>query len=189
LFTGEDETMNGDPENSISPSQSIKLHVYQTNQCDPKKCTGRKLARLGQAKIVKRLAQIPHHTIILNPLAEKAFSREDIDCAEKHGVAVLDCSWEKAEDLLFKMRKKGKSRALPYLVAANPTNFGRPFKLTTVEAFAAALFILGHKEEAERILSKFKWGPHFLEMNKIPLEEYKKAKSSAEVVRAQEEFV
>ncbi len=173
---------------SLSP-RPIKLHIYQTDQCDPKKCTGRKLARFGQAKIVKRLAQIPHDTIVLNPTAEKALSREDISYAERHGVAVLDCSWEKAEKLLFKLRKKGNSRALPYLVAVNPTNFGRPFKLTTAEAFAAALFILDRKEEAERVLSKFKWGPHFLEMNKIPLEEYSKAKNSAEVVKVQEEFV
>jgi pre-rRNA-processing protein TSR3 len=172
-----------------SNNRDIQLHIYHTDQCDPRKCTGRKLAKFGQATIVKNLRQIPHHAVILNPIASKAFSKEDAMHAEKQGIAVLDCSWEKSEELLFKLRKKGKSRALPYLVAANPTNFGRPFKLSSVEAFAAALFILGHKEEAERILSKFKWGPHFLEMNRIPLEEYFKAKDSGEVVKIQEEFL
>ncbi len=174
---------------SQSNNRDIQLHIYHTNQCDPKKCTGRKLARLGQAKMVKSLRQIPFNAVILNPVAIKALSKEDAIYAKKQGIAVLDCSWEKAEKLLFKLRKKGKSRALPYLVAANPINFGKPFKLSTVEAFAAALFIIGHEEEAERILSKFKWGPHFLEMNRIPLEEYSKAKDSAEVVKIQKEFV
>jgi pre-rRNA-processing protein TSR3 len=172
-----------------SGDRGIQLHIYHTNQCDPKKCTGRKLAKFGNAKIVKNVRQIPIKAIVLNPLATKAFSKEDEFYAKKQGIAVLDCSWEKAEELLFKLRKKGNSRALPYLVAANPTNFGKPFKLSTAEAFAAALFILGNEAEAEHILSKFKWGPHFLEMNRIPLTEYSKAKSSQEVVKIQEDFI
>ena len=177
-------------ENGIkSEVLEVQLHIYHTDQCDPKKCTGRKLAKFGQAKVVKNLRQIPYNAIILNPAAKKALSPEDVIYAEKQGIAVLDCSWEKAEELLFKLRKKGKSRALPYLVAANPTNFGRPFKLSSVEAFAAALFIMGYHEKAKQILSKFKWGPHFLEINRIPLEEYSKAKDSEEVVKIQEEFL
>lgn len=176
-------------EPSIPPKGRIQLHIYHADQCDRKRCTGRKLAKFNQAKIIKRLAQIPHDAIILNPMADKALSKEDADMAEIHGITVLDCSWEKAEELLYNLRKKRKSRALPYLVAANPTNFGKPFKLSTAEAFAAALFILAHKEEAESVLSKFKWGPHFLKMNRIPLEEYSKAQNSEEVVKVQGEFV
>lgn len=177
--------------NITNPSHDkrIQLYIYQTSQCDPKKCTGKRLVRFGQAKMIKRLAQVPHDAIILNPLAEKALSKEDAVNVEKHGITVLDCSWEKAEELLFKLRKKGRSRALPYLVAANPTNFGKPFKLSTVEAFAAALVICGHRNEAEGILNKFKWGIHFLEVNRLPLEEYSKAVNSAEIVKIQEEFV
>ena len=98
-------------------------------------------------------------------------------------------SWKKAEELLFKLKNRGKSRALPYLVAANPTNFGKPFKLSTVEAFASALYIMGNEDQAQRILGKFKWGPHFLQMNKQPLDEYFQAASSLEVVEAQKEFL
>jgi pre-rRNA-processing protein TSR3 len=173
----------------ISEHRDIKLFVYHTDQCNPKRCTGRKLARLEHVSLLKNFRQIPHNCIILNPTAQKALSREDAKYAKRHGIAVVDCSWEKAEELLFKLKSRGKSRALPYLVAVNPTNFGKPFKLSTVEAFAAALFIVGKEDQAQRILGKFKWGPHFLQMNKQPLDEYFQAASSLEVVEAQKEFL
>ncbi len=173
----------------VSEQQDIRLFVYHANQCNPKRCTGRKLAKLKEVSLLKNFRQIPYSCIILNPTATKAISREDAEDVKRHGIAVVDCSWEKAEELLFKFRNKGKSRALPYLVAVNPTNYGKPFKLSTVEAFSAALFILGYDAQAKNILQKFKWGPHFLKVNRIPLEEYSKAKSSIEVVEAQSEFI
>jgi len=51
-------------------------------------------------------------------------------------------------------------------------NFGRPMQLTTVEAFAAALAILGELDHAERIMAKFTWGETFLELNEEPLRRY-----------------
>jgi pre-rRNA-processing protein TSR3 len=167
----------------------IPLILYHANQCDPKKCSGRKLAKLGLAKTVKTIRQIPKNAIILNPQAPKALSNEDLPFAKKHGIAVLDCSWKKSEELLFKLRSRGVSRALPYLVAANPTNFGKPFQLSTVEAFGAALYILGKFEDAEQVMGKFKWGPHFLKMNELPLSEYSTAKNSQEIVDIQAEFI
>jgi pre-rRNA-processing protein TSR3 len=174
---------------AISEQRDIKLFVYHTDQCNPKRCTGRKLARLKQVSLIKNFRQIPHNCIILNPTTQKALSKEDATYAERNGIAAVDCSWERSEELLFKLRNRGKSRALPYLVAANPTNFGKPFKLSTVEAFAAALFIVGNETQAQRILSRFKWGPHFLQMNRQPLNEYFQASNSQEVVEAQKEFL
>jgi len=46
-----------------------------------------------------------------------------------------------------------------------------------VEALAAALFITGFVEQADRILALFKWGPTFMALNREPLEAY--AESSA----------
>ena len=83
----------------------------------------------------------------------------------------------------------GEHRALPYLVAANPVNFGRPMRLTTVEAFAAALVILGERDRAERALSKFTWGETFLELNAEPLRRYADCEDSGEVVEIQQEYI
>jgi pre-rRNA-processing protein TSR3 len=68
-------------------------------------------------------------------------------------------------------------------------NFGRPFKLTSVEAFAASLYILGNKRQAKKIMSKFNWGHTFLELNHEPLEEYSQAKDSKDVLRIQSEYM
>lgn len=164
-----------------------KLHLYHAGQCDPKKCTGKKLSKFGLAKLHKNARTLPHEAILLDPFAEQAFSPSD---NTKNGIVVLDCSWEEVERVFPILEKRNvRHRALPFLVAANPVNYGKPFKLGTVEAFAAALYISGKKEQAALILNKFKWGHTFLELNREPLEEYSKAKDSTEVVKIQGEYI
>ncbi len=161
----------------------MELVIYHANQCDPKKCSGRKLARFHLARITKRINDLKPY-IVLSPFSEKALSPEDKGAK---GIAALDCSWAHAEEV-FK-RLNFRTRALPYLVAANPVNFGKPFQLSTVEALAAALVILGETGQAEEILSKFSWGHVFLEVNREPLQEYALAKDSSEVVKIQMEYL
>jgi len=167
--------------------QMIPLYVYDGEQCDPKKCTAKKMSRLGLVKTIKLLREIPRGSIVLNPMAEKALSIEDRERAMKRGIVVMDISWEHI-DLFPKIRKDVEQRALPYLLAANPVNWGKPTKLSSVEAIAAALFILGFPDEARRILSKFSWGDNFLVLNRELLERYACAKTSAEVVDIQKEY-
>lgn len=168
-------------------SGDIPLHLYHANQCDPKKCTGKKLARFGLARLHLVASKLPRGAILLDPTAQQALSPAD---RHDRGIVVLDCSWEEVERVFPTLKMlQLEHRALPYLVAANPVNFGKPFKLGTVEAFAAALFILGRPEQAKKILDKFKWGHTFLELNREPLEAYSAAKHSHEVVKIQHEFM
>jgi pre-rRNA-processing protein TSR3 len=125
---------------------------------------------------------------VLNPFSQIAFSPADRERIEKYGLAGLDCSWEHAEKVLLK-HVRGTSRCLPILIAGNPVNFGKPTKLTTAEALAAALYIAGFKEEASRLLSIFKWGHTFLEINLERLETYARAKNSTEIIEIQRKFI
>ena len=161
----------------------LPLYLYHANQCDPKKCTGRKLLKFGLAQ-QKKPSELPYRSILLNPFSERALAPDDA-CT---GISALDCSWADAE-LVFEKLRRMKQRSLPYLVAANPVNFGKPFKLTTVEAFAAALYILGEDEQASQILGKFNWGHTFSELNCELLGAYARAKDSSEVIAIQSEYL
>ncbi len=166
----------------------MQLYAYDAGQCDPKKCTAKKLARAGVIKLVKTLRDIPYKTILLAPTAEKALSLADRKYA--NSITVFDCSWHEIAEFEGILRKlKVKKRALPYLIAANPVNYGKPFILSSAEAFATALFILGEQEQSERIMGKFKWGTEFLRLNGERLRAYSRAKDSSEVVEIQRRFM
>jgi pre-rRNA-processing protein TSR3 len=169
--------------------QEIKLVVFHANEDDPKKCSARKLHRFGYASLVKTIRRLPYHAVLLDPFAEKCFSREDLDSASAHGIVALDCSWKTAEQTFQRAESTMYPRALPFLLAANPVNYGKPFQLSTVEAFAAALNILGEVSQAKKILGIYTWGLHFLELNKEPLEDYRQARTSAEVVQLMNRYI
>ena len=168
--------------------KQVKIIVYHAGQCDPKKCTGLKLKRHGLVRLVRQMKFLPKRAVVLNPFSEIAFSPADRKRIEDFGLVGLDCSWEHAEKVLLK-HVRGTSRCLPILIAGNPVNFGKPTKLTTVEALVAALYIAGFKEEAARLLSVFKWGHTFIEINQERLESYAKAKDSTAVVELQEHLL
>lgn len=167
----------------------IRLAVWHLGQDDPKKCTARKLERFGLAEVTPTPRALPRDALLLDPTAGHAVSREDAPLAQAHGVAAVDMTWKKAEVEFPEVPGRFHRRALPYLLAANPTAFGRPFKLSTVEAFAATLILVGERPQAEAMLAKFGWGARFLEVNAEPLAEYEKARNSREVVAAQGLFV
>jgi pre-rRNA-processing protein TSR3 len=167
--------------------ERVRIVVYNARQCDPKKCTALKLKRHGLVREVSQMRFLPKRAVVLNPFSEIAFSPADKERIEKAGLVGLDCSWEHAEKILLK-HVRGTSRCLPVLVAGNPVNFGKLTKLTTVEALAAALYIIGFTEQATELLSIFKWGHTFLELNHERLESYANAEDSREIVKLQERF-
>ena len=167
----------------------MKVSVYHAEQCDPKKCTTVKLQRQGKIKVVTKLTMLPRGAIVLDPFSPKSVSYEDREIVEKNGIVGLDCSWNRIQKSSIMFKGKKYHRSLPFLVAANPVNYGKPCKLSTAEAIAATFYIVGLKDNAVEIMSQFKWGPHFLKLNHELLEEYSSAKTSAEVVKIQNRFI
>ena len=163
-----------------------KLLVYEFRQDDPKKCTS---ARLRKHHLIQRLPnmrRIPSSAIVLNPTSGRTLSREDREPILRNGLVALDCSWNTSEGV-FDRNIPGSNRRLPILLAGNPTNYGIASRLSSAEAFAAALILTGFRPHAEQILSLFKWGETFLSLNHDPLEKYAAAKSS-EISFLEEEF-
>ena len=162
----------------------IPLYAYRDNSCDPRKCTVKKLEKAGFLTIFTKISQIPRNTLLLDPTAEQALSPAD---KYARSITVLDCSWVVLDT--GKVRSWRIRRALPFLVAANPVNFGKPCVLSSIEALAAALFITGDRERASAVLSKVSWGIRFLEVNQEPLDMYANAKDSTDVIKIQELFI
>lgn len=165
----------------------IRLYVYCLDEDDPSKCTALKLNRFGLAKRIKRRLEVPKKAVLLNPFAEKVLTPADRNVVVKYGVVVVDCSWKKIDET-FSRRFKAVNRRLPLLVPANPVNFGHLGMLSSLEALAATLCITGFKDEAKRLLSLYKWGEVFLNLNRNLLKEYSKTKSEEEIKKIEKEY-
>ncbi|MBE0517961.1 MAG: DUF367 family protein [Thermoplasmata archaeon] len=168
--------------------QQIRLYILMEHEDDPRKCTAARLTKFEEARSVRDRSRIPGGSIVLDPEAEKSISREDRDVVMKLGLLAVDCSWNQLTKFPF-VRAGLRHRALPFVLAANPTNFGKAQKLTTAEALAAAIYILGFPEQAERVMSRFKWGPVFIEVNREILDAYASVETSAEVCAIQNDIV
>lgn len=165
------------------PLYCVNLFIYHAKHCNPKRCTALKLGRLDLAILLYSVRDIPKTSLILDPFSEKALSPSDRTFTS---ITALDYSWEK--ELTFRKRFKN-GRCLPYLVAANPVNFGKPTKLSTAEALASALYILGERSKALNILSKFRWGRTFMDLNQDALNLYAQAESSSDIIKIQEMII
>jgi pre-rRNA-processing protein TSR3 len=171
----------------IAQRAGIPLAMWDFGQCDAKRCTGKKLSRLRLLRELK-----PNQAwagLVLSPTGERAVSPADRPIVAASGVCVVDCSWALIDEVPFKKLKAHEPRLLPFLVAANPVNYGKPQKLSCAEAIAAALFITGHRDEAAAVMGCFKWGASFLTLNDELLQRYAACKDSAEVVLVQDEWI
>jgi len=142
-----------------------RLYCLHFNECDPKKCTALKLYRLKLIKIIPRITKNLNQAVLLNPFSTREINFKDRVIIEKYGLVVIDCSWKRI--INFQEIKFENQRSLPPLIAANPVNYGKWEKLSSVEALAAALLITDFRKLAQLLLSKFSWGNQFLKINKI----------------------
>ena len=172
-----------DNQNRVAP----QVYVLQLRQDDPKKCTAAKLVKFRLAKPLYRSRQLPQASLVLDPFASTYLINKDRGQALEHGLVAIDCSWEKALGV-FGSHFRGTSKKLPTLLAANPVNYAKPDKLSSLEAVAAGLYITGFPPEAARLLSIYKWGPTFLTLNAEPLDAYSAALDEAQLKKAISDF-
>lgn len=83
----------------------ITLRMWDFQQCDAKRCTGRRLQRFGYIRSMK-LGQ-HFRGIVLSPLGNHIISLEDKEKILRVGISVIDCSWAKIQDLPPKQIKSG----------------------------------------------------------------------------------
>ena len=160
----------------------IKLAMWYFEQCDPKKCSGMALKRYGLLETIPLKQRFPG--IVLTPATKTMISLADAELIKKFGVAVIDCSWAQFETVQVKSNKK-MERILPNLLAANPINYGKEFKLNCAEALAAAFWLCGFEQEAEEIMSHFKYGPAFFAVNEFRFSLYRGCRTSEEMIEAE----
>jgi len=164
---------------------AIRLSAYHADQCDPRKCTTTRLERHGLIRVFRRLSMLPRRALTLDPMADTSVSPADRVQALASGLAVIDLSWKRG--IMPRLPSRHRRR-LPYLVAANPVNYGVPRFLSSVEALAAALVILGAREQAKGLLAKFAWGETFLQLNAEPLAEYAATGTAEDIERVERLF-
>ena len=163
----------------------MKPLVYMLRQDDPSKCTAAKLAKFRLAEPVRFIRR---SSIVLNPFSRSPVMKKDAEIADS--VCAIDCSWERADEVLKHRRlaSQGIGRRLPAMLAANPTNYSKLGKLSSAEALAGALYVLGEKKMAGDIMDKFKWGHTFLELNSNLLEDYAAAETEDQVAQLEKEY-
>jgi len=158
-----------------------KIFYIYLNQDDPKKSTMKKLERYNITKRIP-LNRI-YNKLLLTPYSDNYILNKDKLIYEEKGIVVIDGSWNLI-DTIENIKNKN-ARKLPLLLPVNPVNYGKPGKLSSLEALAAALFIMGYNELSENIISKYSWSQNFIKTNINPLNDYIKCKSNEDCIETE----
>ncbi|KAJ4292929.1 ribosome biogenesis protein tsr3 [Collariella sp. IMI 366227] len=160
---------------------------WDLGHCDPKRCSGKRLMKLGLMREL-HLGQ-RHSGVIITPNGKQTLSPADRPLLEQYGAAVVECSWARTQEVQWSKVGGKCERLLPYLVAANTVNYGKPWRLNCVEALAAAFAICGHLEWAAQVLKPFSYGEAFLEINATLFKKYAACEDEAGMKKAQEDWM
>ena len=165
----------------------VKLAMWDFDHCDPKRCSGKKLERLGLITSL-RVGQ-KFQGLVISPNGKTVVCPDDLPIVEEFGASVVECSWARLDEIPFNRIGGRHERLLPYLVAANQVNYGKPWRLNCVEALAACFAIVGKMDWAAELLSHFSWGLGFLELNKEILEIYQQCTDAESVKQAEAQWL
>lgn len=174
-----DSDVNSVDGGSDVTSIDVPVAMWDFNHCDPKRCSGKKLSRLGLIQEL-RVGQ-KFRGIVLTPNATQTLSPADAHIIAENGVAVVECSWARLDEIPFGKLKSPHERLLPHMIATNPVNYGKPMKLNCVEALAAAFYLCEMPARGRLLLSKFGWGEHFPKINARWIRAYRRCKDAREV--------
>ena len=130
--------------------------------------------------------------MLLSSEGTALLSKEDLAQSMKQGLGVVDCSWNeilKHNSVPIKSLKCRTHRLLPWLVAANQVNYGKPMHLNCAEAVIAGLYLLGFKEDACSLAQKVSYGEQFILLNQEYLDRYEACSTAEEVEAAQKDIL
>ncbi|KAL1861819.1 ribosome biogenesis protein tsr3 [Diaporthe australafricana] len=176
-----------DPSSSGRPRPAFKAACWDLGHCDPKRCSGKRLMKVGLMRGL-HLGQ-RHNGVIITPNGKHVVSPADKELLETYGAAVVECSWARTKEVQWSKVGGKCERLLPYLVAANTVNYGKPWRLNCAEALAAAFAICGHLDWATQVLEPFSYGEAFLKINASLLRKYAECEDEKAVKRTEEEWM
>lgn len=172
---------DGEAQNRRPP---FKAACWDLEHCDPKRCSGKRLMHFGLMRELSVGQKF--QGVVISPNAKKVVSAADKELLEQYGAAVVECSWVRIKEVPWGKIGGKCERLLPYLVAANSVNYGRPWRLNCAEALAACFFICGHEDWAHEVLAHFSYGEPFLEINAQLLKRYAACANEEEIKKAEE---
>ena len=179
---------NGSDDDSIPVKEtSIRLGMWDFRQCDPKRCSGRRLARLKMLTEFK--LNYKFLGIILTPSATRTISPADRP--------IVHSFWSGRSRLFVGATEPGalwktasRRRTPPTIPGGRQhCELWQTYKLNCAEALAAGLYICGFVEDAQLVMSKFNYGEEFLRINQEVLDLYAECKDGAEVISAQNRYL
>ncbi|ESU36674.1 Hypothetical protein DHA2_16463 [Giardia duodenalis] len=170
-------------------SRRVSLFAYDYHQCDSKRCSAKRLEKLHLCRSIPKTAFFKG--ILLSSEGVYVISRLDRNTVQQHGLATVDCSWNEilADQVPITKLKCRNHRLLPFLLASNQVNYGKPFKLNCAEAFAAGLWICGYRDQALDTIQRFPYAKAFLDLNEELLDRYASCETSEAVLAVQEEVM
>lgn len=169
------------------PAPEFKAACWDLGHCDPRRCSGKRLMKLN---LLRPLSPGQRHPgVVITPNGKHTLSPADADLLINFGVAVVECSWARVNEVQWNKVGGKCERLLPYLVAANTVNYGKPWRLNCAEALAAAMWICGREEWARTVMEPFAYGEAFLEINASLLRRYARCEDEEGVKKVQEEWM